>query len=97
MQAVFEIAQVGVEADIFIRLIVPIQIADNRQIRGIGDPEVRPLPDQPLNGIETGREPLPCVRRSVTIPIGQDVDRVARGIRLGRAILRPHPDTEPSS
>lgn len=46
VQAVFEIAEVGEQTRVAVGHVVAVQIADNRQVRSIGNPQVTAVPGQ---------------------------------------------------
>jgi hypothetical protein len=90
VQSVLEVSQVGIDPDVLIGDVVSIEIADYRQVRGIGDPEVASMPSQTLDGVKPAREGLDPVCLTIPIVVEDQHYGVAGGLRLGVSILRPH-------
>ena len=94
MESVFQIAEIGIDLDVLIGLIIAIKIADHRQIRRIGDPQFATVPGESLNRIEPRRELLRAIRSTIAVCIEHHYDAVTRSFRRRIAVLRPHPDKQ---
>ena len=90
MKSVFEITEVGVDADVFVSNVIAVDIADAGQLRRVGDPEPVAFPGQPLDRVEAGREFLAGVSGPVLVFVCHDPYRVGWGVRLRSAVLRSH-------
>ena len=97
VQTVLQVAQVRVNLDVLIGLVVAVQVADDRQVWRVGDPEVAAFPGQGLDAVEAGGEGLDLVGHAVAVGVGQDDDAVGWRIGLGKAKLRPLADEEPAA
>ena len=86
----FKIPQIRIEFDIFIRRIITIHIANDSEIRRVGNPQLRTMPRQALDRIEPCREDFGCVRFSITVVIQDDHNTIARGFRFRITVLRSH-------
>ena len=89
-----EVPEIGVEAHVFVGLVVTVEVADNRQIGRIGHPQVAAPPRQSLDGIEAGGEDLGAVGLAVAVGVQHPDHAVAGGLGRRVAVLRPHPHAE---
>gem|GEM_PF-5245915 len=96
VQAMFEIAEIGIEADVFVGLVVAVGVADDGQVGRVGDPQVVAAPSQSLDRVQAGGEAHPIIGKPVTVAVEQDPHRVARRVRLRLAVLRAHADAQPA-
>ena len=90
VQSMFQIAEIGVDLDVLISLVIAISITNDCQVRSVGDPQISPMPCQSLDRIEPGRKFLCVIGTTIAVGILHDHDGVARRLRRRIAILRPH-------
>ena len=83
VQGVLNVAEVGVDSDVFICDIIAVRVADDGEVRRVGHVQVVSLPQQPVNAVEAVGERLSLIRDTIVIVVDENLDRVARCVFLG--------------
>ena len=94
MKSVFEIAEVGIDANVFVSDVITVGIANPGQLGRVGNPEPVTFPGEPLDCVEARSEFFAGFGSAVLVFVCYDPYRVGWGVRLRSAVLRSHSDAE---
>ena len=72
VEAVLEIAEIGVKPHVIVGHLIAVRIAHHRQVRRIGHPQRAVLPREALDVVEAGGETLASVGHPVVVLIEQN-------------------------